>query len=233
MHARFRTEKAVRVLALDLEDGALDARFLAFAQVEDVDTESLPLCPARVHAHEHLCPVLRLGATGPRRDLDLRVAMVSLAAQQGAQLELAQLGVDLLRLSLDLALHIVVGLGGKHLLELERASHAGREPFVRLDPSLELLDLLDHLTRLLLIVPEAGIGHARFERAQRFAFALEIKDTPSARRGAPRAGAACELDPTQPSPLHVRVCDEPSAPLRRTTARVDRNIRAPARCYQR
>src|SRR5688572_29076476 len=108
MNACFGTEKAVRVLALDLEDGALDTRFLAFAQVEHVDAEALPLCPARIHAHEHLRPVLRLGAPGTCRDLELRVAMVCLATQEGAQLELPDLGLKLLRFSLDLARHVLV-----------------------------------------------------------------------------------------------------------------------------
>ena len=53
--------------------------------------------------------------------------MVGLAAKQRPELESLELGLELLRLALDLALHVIVGLGGEHLFELERALHAGGE----------------------------------------------------------------------------------------------------------
>ena len=91
MHARLGAEKAERVLALDLEHRALDSRFFALAQVEDLDRVAFSLRPARVHPHEHLRPILRFGATGAGADLDLRVAEIVRSAEQRTQLE----GVDL------------------------------------------------------------------------------------------------------------------------------------------
>src|SRR5688572_32506850 len=76
MHARFRLEKTIRIGALDLEDGALDARLLALAHVEDLDLEAFALRPPAVEAHQHVGPVLRLGAAGAGGDLELHVAGV-------------------------------------------------------------------------------------------------------------------------------------------------------------
>ena len=91
VHARLRAQEPVRVLAADLEHRALDAGLLALGEVQDLDLEPFALGPARVHAHEHLRPVLRLGATRTRADLQLRVALVVRALQQRLQLERAQL----------------------------------------------------------------------------------------------------------------------------------------------
>ena len=85
MHARLGFEKAERVRPLDLEHRPLDAGFLALTHVEDLDLEALSLGPARVHAHEHVRPVLRLGTAGARADLQLRVATVIRPIQQRAQ----------------------------------------------------------------------------------------------------------------------------------------------------
>ena len=76
MHARLGSEEPEGVFPLHLEHRTLDPRLFPFGEVEDVDRVALPLRPARVHAHEHLRPVLGLGAARAGADLHLRVAEV-------------------------------------------------------------------------------------------------------------------------------------------------------------
>ncbi len=82
VHAGFRLEPAVGVLALDLEGGGLDARLLAGALVDKLHLEAAPLRPTHVHARQHRGPVLALGAAGAGVDLDVGVHAVGLARQQ-------------------------------------------------------------------------------------------------------------------------------------------------------
>ena len=63
-----------------------------------------------------------------------------------------------------------------------RAVDAGAQLVVGLDPALQRLDLLQRSPALLLVVPEAGVGHPRLECAQRLALAVEVKDTSAAPR---------------------------------------------------
>ena len=71
--ALLRLEVAVGVFALDLDRDRLDARLFPRQQVEHRDLEAVPLRPAHVHPHEHLGPVLRLGAAGAGMDREQRV----------------------------------------------------------------------------------------------------------------------------------------------------------------
>ena len=120
-----RLEEAVRVHALDLEHRALDAGFFALAQVEDLDRVALSLGPARVHAHEHRGPVLRLGAAGAGADLELRVAEVVRTRQQRAKAERFDLARRAPSTSRSTsAASSASGSDGEHLLELARALHA-------------------------------------------------------------------------------------------------------------
>ena len=115
----------------------------------------MALGPAQVHPHEHLGEVGRVDATGAGADRDDRLALVVLAGQQGADLELA----DVLLQRGEVAL----GLGHRLGVAAVLGAH--------LDEGLEILDALVHpddplelgvgpgqrrgdLLRLLLVVPE-------------------------------------------------------------------------------
>src|SRR5437868_15504584 len=105
MYARFGLQESERVLTLDLEHGTLDARLFALAHVEDLDLEALPLRPARVHAHEHLGPVLSFGAARTRCDLELHVARIIGAAQQRPQTEGFEIAIQRIDVPIELASH--------------------------------------------------------------------------------------------------------------------------------
>jgi hypothetical protein len=58
--------------------------------LRDIDLEAVLLGPARVHAQQHLGPVLALGAAGAGMDFEIGIVGVGLARQQ--RLELAPRG---------------------------------------------------------------------------------------------------------------------------------------------
>ena len=93
VHARLGLQPAIGVRALDLQRRRLDARLLAGVVFEDLDLVAVLLRPARVHAHEHLGPVLALGAAGAGMDLEIGVVAVGLAGEH--RLDLAALGLGL------------------------------------------------------------------------------------------------------------------------------------------
>ena len=98
-------QEAVRVLALDLEHRALDTRFFALAQVEDLDREAVALGPARVHAHEHLAPSpaprcrrrRRRSRSARRGSRRARAAATAARTRAGLVVERSSLGVEFRR----------------------------------------------------------------------------------------------------------------------------------------
>ena len=112
------------------------------------------LGPPHVHPHEHLCPVLALGAAGAAVYLHHAVHGVFLLAQHVLELEslyglygAVVVGIDLL-----LGDHVV-------LVEVERELQligARAHLLVAVDPALQGLDLLHLLLCPLRVVPEVG-----------------------------------------------------------------------------
>ena len=88
VHAGFGLQPAIGVLALDQDRRRFDARALAFALFEIFDLVAMALGPARVHAHQHLGPVLAFGAAGAGMDLEIGVVAVGLAGEHGFQPQL-------------------------------------------------------------------------------------------------------------------------------------------------
>src|SRR4051812_2211973 len=118
MYTALRFEIAVGELSLDVEDGALDSGFLALAQVHDLHRVSLPLGPAGIHAHDHLRPILGLGAASTRTDLELRVAEIIGMREERPKTELLQVDADALDFGVELRIHLCVGLRIEQLGEL-------------------------------------------------------------------------------------------------------------------
>ena len=64
MHAVLALEETVGEIALDVYSAAFDACLVALQKVGNGCAVAMSLGPAQIHAHEHLCPVLALGAAG-------------------------------------------------------------------------------------------------------------------------------------------------------------------------
>ena len=82
MHAGLGLQPAIGVVAADLDGGGFDAGFFALGLFEIFDLEAVLLGPARVHAQQHLGPVLAFGAAGAGMNLEIGIEPVGLARQQ-------------------------------------------------------------------------------------------------------------------------------------------------------
>ena len=89
----------------------------------DLEREPSTLGPAEVHAEQHLRPVLRVGAARARVHGADRVALVVLAAEQRAQLELVETHREPPHAVADLGVERLVALLAR---ELERVSRGRR-----------------------------------------------------------------------------------------------------------
>ena len=121
-------QQAVGVVADDDQRRALDARFVARLEVDDLALEAAALGPAQVHPQQHLGPVLRLGAAGARMDRDDGVLAIVLAAEH----LLGLAGVDFARKIVEAAAEIVgdrlarLGPFDEHARDRRRGASATR-----------------------------------------------------------------------------------------------------------
>ena len=103
MHARLGAQPPIGVLAGELHRGALDARDFARARIDHFGSEAARGAPAQVHAQQHLRPVLGFGAAGAGLDVHEGAVRVHLAVEHALELEAAHLGLEALRVALDVA----------------------------------------------------------------------------------------------------------------------------------
>ena len=172
-------------------------------QVDHLGLEAGALRPAQVHAHEHLRPVLRLGAARSRVDGDDRVLRVLGPREDDLELEGLELFREALETLLDLGGEaLVAGLGG-HLPEQAWSPPRGRRS------SLEGVDACGPARRAPARAPCAlrvssqklGRGHLGVDQAEAGLLGGEVKDAPGGRRGAAPASATSRLS----SPSMTRV----------------------------
>ena len=153
MHTILTLQVTIGEGAFQLHGHCLDARLIAILQGRDAEVIAVRLGPAHIHTHQHRRPVLCLGATSTRIDLEHAVHIVGLLAEHVLQLQL------LYSLESGSVGGVQLGLGDEFVLaELEGHFHLVGEALhllVAVDPSLQLLHLLHLRLCLLGIVPES------------------------------------------------------------------------------
>ena len=182
VHAVLALEPAIGVAALDLHGRRLDAGLFAAGLLDPLDLEAVLLGPARVHAHEHVGPVLALGAAGAGVNLEEGVEAVGLARQQ--RLELAPGDV------LPEPAQRVLGVGDRRAIFLGLAEFDHGELVVEfaLDPPdrgelvFERGALLHQALRALLVVPESRVFGELVQLLKPHPRLVEVKDASSAAR---------------------------------------------------
>src|ERR1043165_3053548 len=180
MHAVLRLEIAVDVLAAHDDRRALDARLVTRLHLDELRRPAAALEEAQVHAQEHLRPVLRLRTARAGVDGDDGVAVVVLAGELHAQLDVVDLGLELGDELLDLVVDVLA-----LAMELEQRLQVlgfGVDRLARCDALLYARALAADVLRLLRIVPEAGRGHLTFDFFQGFFRRSEVKDSSGPRR---------------------------------------------------
>ena len=160
VHAVFRLQEAVgKLAALDFHRHALDAGLVALLQVRDGDLVAVGLGPAHIHSHQHLGPVLALGAACARVDFQHAVHRVFLLAQHVLEFEV----FDELQGALVVGVHLFFG---HHVVVVEvegQLQLVGGHPhgLVVLDPLLDAFHLLHLFLGAFHVVPEVGCLRAQ------------------------------------------------------------------------
>src|SRR4029079_8801315 len=168
------------VLALDEQGGRLDAGLLARALLDQADLVVMALGPTRVHARQHLRPVLALGAARAGVYLDVGVVAVGLARQQRLHLLAARLLGEFAQAALALLDGSLVALGFAQLDQGEGIVELALQPLVAVDCPVHRLALAHHLLRRLRITPEVWILGALVQLRQTVGRVVPVKDASAA-----------------------------------------------------
>ena len=128
VHAALAGELAEGVFADDGEGGRLDARLFAVLIVVHLGLEALLLGPAQIHAHQHLGPVLALGAAGAGMHGDDGVQRVGLAAEHGARFERFGKGAEFLDARVSRSGENILAFARQLEVGLDIARCGGRVP---------------------------------------------------------------------------------------------------------
>ena len=228
MLAALGLEDPVRVLAADGEGGALEARLLARARLEQLDLEAALGGPALVHPQHHLRPVLRVGAARAGLERDDRVAGVVLAVEERRLLEQAELAPERDDRRLDLR----PPCPGRARAGRRRRSYSAVSRSYMLEPLGDAGVLGRDLLRALLVVPEAGLAQLLLELGDPALERSRVKGNHGPRRAGPRSPSSCSW--TSAVGLgHAPIVATPAGRGRSTARSASRNARAfvaPPRC---
>ena len=82
MDARFRLEPAEGIVSLDLDRRRFQPRFFALRLFEVLDLEAMSLCPAGVHAQQHIGPVLAFRTARAGMNFEIAVIGVRFAGEK-------------------------------------------------------------------------------------------------------------------------------------------------------
>ena len=160
------SQQTVRVFADDRDCGALQAYFVARLIVDDFALEAAALGPPKVHPQEHLGPILRLGAAGPRVDGEDGVLPIVLASEHLLRFGRLDLSSERVETRRQLAEDVFALAGPLH-----QNGEVARAAFQRFDEVavfLEAAASLQHLLGFGLIFPEIWRRDPPFEPAQPF-----------------------------------------------------------------
>ena len=149
-------QQSVSPRAAHDERDALQAGLLTGRLVDDLSPEPLALRPLQVHAEQHLDPVLGLDAPLPHRDRDHGVVRCVLIREQ--QVELARPQLRGHRRALLGHLLSQLGIVLRQLVELHEVASAPLETVPSVNEVAVLRGLARELTRVVGIVPDAGLG---------------------------------------------------------------------------
>jgi hypothetical protein len=191
--AGLRRELPVGEAALHDHGRAFDAGLIPRLRLDEVRLQAVPLRPAQDHAQQHLGPVLALGAAGSRMDRHDRVALVVLARQQCAHVELIERNLHGLDAGPDLVFDRGVGLGLRKLVQYREVLEPPGVVVVDLDVVVQPSEVGHEFPRGVGIVPQIGGCGAFAELGRGAALVVDVKDRPWPPRGrssGPRAPAS-------------------------------------------
>ena len=191
VHSPFGLQVAVSIVAGDFEGDPFDSGLVTGLDVEDLRLHAVPLDPALIHAHEHVGPVAGFGPAGPGMDGEVGRIAVELAGQQTGDLKGIECFFDGLEFFdhflLGLATGVAGGLLEGHFVEDGKIGRARFQSAEGFDQPAQAGDFFHIGLGLVLVVPEAGLGHAAFYRGQFGGEFVVVKETSAAASGVTRA----------------------------------------------
>ena len=179
VHALLRLQKPEGGLPGDLERGTLDSGLLPRLPVQNFDVVPMPLGPAAIHAHQHLGPLLRLGAPRSRMNREDRAPLVVLALEHGSELQLVHPVLRSSQLSVPLLLEPGVRLFLQELRHLEELHRLPVDLRPRPEPALQARGFSHDLASVLRTTPEVGLCHSCLELLDPALPVMQVKGTPS------------------------------------------------------
>ncbi len=169
-------------MAGDLDGRGLDAGLFALGLFHHLDLEAAGFRPARIHAQQHLRPVLAFGAAGAGMDFEIGIETIGLARQQRFELAPGDFLLQGFQRGFGFRDHAVIALG---LAELDHADVVFELPLDLANARERILKrgaLLHQLLGLLGIVPEVGIFCELVQLSEARRRFLDVKDASSAAR---------------------------------------------------
>ncbi len=180
MDAALGLEPAIGVGTADPDRRRFEAGLLAAALFEPLDLVAVRFGPARIHAQQHLGPILRLGAAGPGMNLEIAIVAVGLARQQALELAPGRLGAQLFEARLGLGDDLRLALGLAQFYELERVVDLALDAPIAADRVVEPGTLAQQLLRRGGIVPQQRVLGLGVELGEAPGCAIPVKDASSA-----------------------------------------------------
>ena len=168
VHAGFGLQPAIGVVALDQDRRRLDAGLFAVVDFQHFDLEAAAFGPARIHAQQHVRPVLALGAAGAGVDFEIGVVGVGLARKQRLDLS----GLDLAGERTDRGFGFGDDAGIALLFaEFDKTDIVFKrlaEPLDGIDAVIQPLTLAHQFLGFLRVVPEGGVFGAVVQIVEAF-----------------------------------------------------------------
>src|SRR5207248_8651267 len=189
--AGFGPQVTIRVVAGDLHAGALDARDLAVGFLEDLGPVAFALAIAQIHPQQHRRPVLGLGATAARLDVDEAGVRIHRIVEDSTEFHVADGMLERIDIVGDGDKHGVVRLAPRELEELAAVLESSVEAAQRADDRFELLSLFAELLRAFRIAPDPGVLEGPRHGAESYRFGVEVKDTSADRQRAAAIRKGC------------------------------------------
>jgi len=184
--AGFGFEMSIGVGSLDFDRDAFNAGFVAVLKIKDVRFITLALDPAQIHAHQHLRPVLRLGAAGAGVDGEDGALVVAGPAEHLAEFEVGDAFFQRIALGFQILEHAFIRLALGEFIQVAKIGCFPGQILPGLDPVAPFGDVAHDLLCSLIVVPETGLGYLFLERSLFVFLGLNVKGTSAERQCAPR-----------------------------------------------
>ena len=181
VNSGFSREKAVGIFPGELNRCRFDARLFSRGLIEDLGGHSPALRPTQVHAKKDGCPVLRFRPARAGLDGHDGVEVIGFPGEERFGFQFGDVGIRGAELPVQLFQQIVLLLDvGFFLSEMDvrfDVAGDGGELVVRVNLFFGSLPLAENALCRFLIVPETGIGDARFESLQALPVLRRVKDS--------------------------------------------------------